>query len=81
MARTKDGSTLMHIASMNGHTETALAFLKRGVPLHMPNKQGALGLHSAAAMGHVPMVKTLLSKGTNVDIRTKVKLLNVGHKL
>ncbi|KAK3089890.1 hypothetical protein FSP39_007395 [Pinctada imbricata] len=37
-ARTKDGSTLMHIASQCGHPETALTFLKKGVPLHMPNK-------------------------------------------
>ena len=37
-ARTKDGSTLMHIASMAGHPDTAMAFLKKGVPLHMPNK-------------------------------------------
>lgn len=34
----QDGSTLMHIASKFGHSDTALAFLKRGVPLHMPNK-------------------------------------------
>lgn len=37
-ARTKDGSTLMHIASQYGHPETAMVFLKKGVPLHMPNK-------------------------------------------
>ena len=34
----KDGSTLMHIASQAGHPETTLVFLKKGVPLHMPNK-------------------------------------------
>lgn len=52
-ARTKDGSTmrkfenlpfytmiLVHVASAAGHADTALAFLKRGVPLHMPNKKG-----------------------------------------
>lgn len=36
--RTKDGSTLIHIAASHGHPETALAFLRKGVPLHMPNK-------------------------------------------
>jgi len=39
----QDGSTLMHIASERGHPDTALAFLKRGVPLHMPNKSGKNG--------------------------------------
>lgn len=28
----------MHIASESGHQETALVFLKKGVPLHMSNK-------------------------------------------
>ena len=36
--RTKDGSTLMHIASAFGHPETAISFLKKGVPMLMPNK-------------------------------------------
>jgi hypothetical protein len=46
-------------------------FLKRGVPLHMPNKMGALGLHCAASMGHVDVVNNLLAKGTHVDTKTK----------
>jgi len=36
--RTKDGSTLMHIAALNGHPETAMVLFKKGVPLLMPNK-------------------------------------------
>lgn len=36
--RTKDGSTLMHIASLNGHTDCAMMLFKKGVYLHMPNK-------------------------------------------
>ncbi|KAI1722541.1 ankyrin repeats (3 copies) domain-containing protein [Ditylenchus destructor] len=70
-ARTRDGSTLLHIAASTGHADTALAFLKRGVPLYMPNKKGALGLHSAAAAGHNEVVKMLISRGTKVDIPTK----------
>ncbi|KAK6730167.1 hypothetical protein RB195_006932 [Necator americanus] len=70
-ARTRDGSTLLHIAASSGHTSTALAFLKRGVPLFMPNKKGALGLHSAAAAGFNEVVKMLIARGTNVDIRTR----------
>uniref|UniRef100_H2YS49 Uncharacterized protein n=1 Tax=Ciona savignyi TaxID=51511 RepID=H2YS49_CIOSA len=71
LRRTKDGSTLMHIASESGHPETALAFLKKGVPLHMPNKSGAVCLHSAAKNNHVEVVRTLLMKGAHVDARTK----------
>ena len=38
--RTKDGSTLMHIAALNGHPDTAMVLFKKGVPLLMPNKVG-----------------------------------------
>lgn len=65
-------TVLQHIAASAGHTDTALAFLKRGVPLFMPNKRGALGLHSAAAAGFNEVAKMLIARGTNVDIRTKV---------
>uniref|UniRef100_A0A674EK83 Serine/threonine-protein phosphatase 6 regulatory ankyrin repeat subunit A-like n=1 Tax=Salmo trutta TaxID=8032 RepID=A0A674EK83_SALTR len=71
LARTKDGSTLMHIASQCGHPETALTFLKKGVPLHMPNKSGAMCLHAAAKQGHTAVVKSLLLKGAHVDTTTK----------
>lgn len=63
--RTKDGSTLMHIAALNGHPETAMVsslsssqyipplfpqiLFKKGVPLLMPNKSGARGIHTAAS--------------------------------
>ncbi|XP_050400941.2 ankyrin-1 [Patella vulgata] len=70
-ARTKDGSTLMHIASQFGHPDTALTFLKKGVPLHMPNKSGAVCLHAAAMKGHTSVVKALLQKGALVDSKTK----------
>ena len=40
--RTKDGSTLMHIAALNGHPDTAMVLFKKGVPLLMPNKVGIL---------------------------------------
>lgn len=28
----------MHLASAAGHPATAMIFMKKGVPLHMPNK-------------------------------------------
>ncbi|KPP73849.1 serine/threonine-protein phosphatase 6 regulatory ankyrin repeat subunit A-like, partial [Scleropages formosus] len=78
----KDGSTLMHVASQSGHPDTALAFLKKGVPLYMPNKakmyltasppqSGAVCLHAAARSGHAGVVKALLLKGAQVDTITK----------
>ncbi|XP_065062546.1 serine/threonine-protein phosphatase 6 regulatory ankyrin repeat subunit A-like isoform X2 [Rhopilema esculentum] len=69
--RSKDGSTLIHLASKCGHPEVALFFVKRGVPLQMPNKEGAICLHEAAKQGHVSVVKSLLLKGASVNVMTK----------
>uniref|UniRef100_T1H944 Ion transport domain-containing protein n=1 Tax=Rhodnius prolixus TaxID=13249 RepID=T1H944_RHOPR len=68
--RTKDGSTLMHIASLNGHAECAMMLFKKGVYLHMPNKRGARSIHTAARYGHVGIINTLLQKGEQVDVTT-----------
>ena len=68
--RTRDGSTLMHIAANNGHPETALILFARGVPLLMPNKFGARGIHTAAKEGHVGVIHSLIQKGEKVDSMT-----------
>lgn len=72
--RTKDGSTLMHIASLNGHADCAQTLFKKGVFLHMPNKAGARSIHTAARKGHVGIINTLLQKGEHVDVTTNVRL-------
>lgn len=79
--RTKDGSTLMHIASLNGHAECATMLFKKGVYLHMPNKDGARSIHTAAAYGHTGIINTLLQKGEKVDVTTNVSssLQRVGN--
>ena len=68
--RTRDGSTLMHVAAINGHPETAMVLFERGVPLLMPNKFGARGIHTAAREGHSGVVTSLIKKGERVDART-----------
>lgn len=70
--RARDGSTLMHIASSHGFPDTALALFRKGVPLQMPNKGGARGIHIAAKNGHSSMLSKLLEKGENVDAVTNV---------
>uniref|UniRef100_T1IHG8 Uncharacterized protein n=1 Tax=Strigamia maritima TaxID=126957 RepID=T1IHG8_STRMM len=68
--RTKDGNTMLHIACMSGHPDTALAFLRKGVPFQMPNRAGARAIHTASKYGHVPVVLALLLKGEQVDSKT-----------
>lgn len=69
--RTKDGSTLMHLASSAYNASAALNFIKKGIPIHMPNKEGAKCIHIASIRGHVEVVKAIVEKGENVDSRTK----------
>lgn len=75
--RTKDGSTLMHIAALNGHPDTAMVLFKKGVPLLMPNRNGARGIHTAAMKGHVSVINSLIAKGENVDAVTNVSFLKI----
>lgn len=73
--RTKDGSTLMHIASLHGHAECAQTLFRKGVFLHMPNKAGARSIHTAARKGHVGIINTLLQRGEHVNVTTNVNFL------
>lgn len=79
--RTKDGSTLMHIASLNGHSECATMLFKKGVYLHMPNKRGARSIHTAARYGHVGIISTLLQRGEKVRKFFTSLLINRGFSL
>ena len=54
----------------SGHPETAVLLFNKGVPLLMPNKYGARGIHIAAKEGHVNVIKTLLAKGEQIDAKT-----------
>ncbi|KAI5621888.1 transient receptor potential cation channel, subfamily N, member 1, partial [Silurus asotus] len=71
LERTKDGSTLLHIAARCGHPDTVLTLINKGIPLHTQNKVGAVCLHEAAKYGHVAVVWALLLKGMHVDTTTK----------
>lgn len=71
MNRTKDGSTLMHLASSAYNAQAALNFIRKGIPIHMPNKEGAKCIHIASIRGHVEVLKAIVAKGEAVDSRTK----------
>lgn len=69
--RTRDGSTLMHLAASADNGSAVLGFIKRGIPIHMPNKEGVKCIHVASVKGHVEVVKAIVAKGSSVDSRTK----------
>lgn len=56
------------------YTFSLQILFKKGVPLLMPNKSGARGIHTAASKGHVAVVNSLIVKGENVDAATNVNI-------
>ena len=54
---------------------------KKGVPLLMPNKSGARGIHTAASKGHVAVVNSLILKGESVDAATNVSNKQMKRKV
>ena len=64
----------MHIASQAGHPETTLVFLKKGVPLHMPNKVNMahpllkvkhnIRYNDAFSLRHAPRFNPIIFCGT-----------------
>ena len=61
-SRSNDGSTLMHVAAMCGNADTAMAMLRKGVPINMPNKvRAAQCLHQSSTNLVVVADRTLLN--------------------
>lgn len=60
----------MHLASKKGHAQISAIFIKKGVPLYMPNKRGAKAIHLAAMTGNREIVRSVLQKGEKVDCKT-----------
>ena len=50
-SRSNDGSTLMHVAALCGNADTAMAMIKKGVPLNMPNKVTTVQFSKGRGLG------------------------------
>ena len=53
---------MVHLAAKCGHAEVTSYFIRKGVPIQMPNKEGAIALHEAVKQGHLNVVQALVSK-------------------
>lgn len=64
-----DGSTALHLASMEGHVEVVrlLCTDKRFTCSYKKDNAGERALHSASRAGHVAVVRLLLDKGMRAD--------------
>jgi ankyrin repeat protein len=63
-----DGSTPLHIAASQGHTQTIRVLLKYGAKLAATNEKWT-ALHFACHSGHLDAAKLLLSHGSDIHAR------------
>ena len=71
--RDQEGSTPLHRAVQNGHSEVATMLLDRGAPLDVADVRGDTVTHWAVRRGRNTLLATLLRKGANPDMPNKVQ--------
>ena len=64
----ESGATLLHLAAVNGHTETVLLLLSLGARPSVGIGVHGTPLHQAAWGGHVSTVKAMLGTGCPMDL-------------
>jgi ankyrin repeat protein len=60
------GDTALGLAALNGHRPTVRLFLESGVPVDVP---GWSALHYAVFNGHADIVRDLIGRGANPNLR------------
>ncbi|XP_014230880.2 probable serine/threonine-protein kinase cdc7 [Trichogramma pretiosum] len=68
------GTSALHLAAQNNHTETAEVLLRAGISKDSKTKVDKTPLHMAAYEGHLEMVELLLSYGAEVDCKDMLKM-------
>ncbi|XP_031826938.1 ada2a-containing complex component 3 isoform X2 [Nomia melanderi] len=68
------GTSALHFAAQNNHTETAEVLLRAGISRDARTKVDRTPLHMAAYEGHHQIAQLLLSYGADVDSRDMLKM-------
>ncbi|KAJ9441346.1 hypothetical protein DIPPA_13738, partial [Diplonema papillatum] len=66
-----NGSTALHIASENGHSEVVKELIAAGAKVDVQDNDGSTALQSASYFGHSEVVKELIAAGAKVDVQAK----------
>ena len=67
-ATDEDGNTPLHLAAINGHTETVRALINAKADVNLANNDGSTPLHRSAIHGHTEAAQALLAAGADVDL-------------
>ena len=71
-SKTKDGKSALHLAANNGHLKICVALLQSyDFDIHPKDDDGWNVLHCAARSGNLELFKYLITKGSEVDSKTK----------
>ena len=71
-AKDREGCTALHHASANGHIESALVLLEAHHSLiEAVNRSDFTALHLAALSNRIDIIKCLVGRGANVNVRAK----------
>ena len=63
-----DGSTPLHEAASEGHTDVVIALIAAGADVNAQNERGYTPLHWAADRGHTETVRALIDSGADVNL-------------
>lgn len=73
------GGTALHFATSKSNNSVVKRLLDAGASARIKDKRGQLPLHRAAAVGNVPLLKLLLSKGKSPVDATDIDGLTALH--
>jgi len=64
-----DGSTPLHAAADEGHTDVVRLLISKGAEINAQNDEGATALHKALFWGHKSVVELLVASGADVNAK------------
>ena len=68
------GSTPLHWAAKEGHTEIASLLIGNGADINSKNNDGLTSLHCAVDGGYKQIVSLLIGNGAEINSETKVNI-------
>ena len=68
------GTSPLHFAAQNGHSETAKILLTAGISRDTRTKVERTPLHLAAQEGHMDVVNVLVGAGSDIDAQDLLKM-------
>src|SRR3989338_1251281 len=73
-AKSNDGTTPLHFATLSGHKDIAELLISRGADINAMEKHGGTPLYFAAVWGNKDLAELLIAKGADANDKEKVSI-------